>query len=135
MERWQVSYEIFKENPFTGVGFKKVRELRREKYLEKNYPLSAESDFNAHNQLLEYLSTNGAIGGFVYVVSMTFLLLMSIVRRDSLFTFIFLIFILANLTESTMVRIKGIEFFAVFTTIFMCSEFSPPKRTEQLYKV
>ena len=129
MDRWQVSYEIL------GVGFEKVRILRREKYQKKNYPLSAESDFNAHNQLLEYLSTNGALGGFVYVISMTFLLLMSIVRRDSLFTFIFLIFILANLTESTLVRIKGIEFFAIFTILFMCSEFSLPKRAERLYKV
>lgn len=128
IERWEVSYEIFRENPITGVGFKKVRELRREKYIEKDFPISAESDYNAHNQMLEYLSTNGSIGGFIYFMVFAYLLLISIVKRDGLFTFIFLIFILANFTESTMVRIKGIEFFAIFTTLFMCGELAPPGR-------
>jgi len=135
IERWQISYEIFKEHPLTGAGFREVRELRREKYRENNYPLSAESDYNAHNQMLEYLSTNGAIGGFVYVFSLTFLFLMSIVRREGLYTFIFLIFILANFTESTMVRIKGIEFFALFTSLFMCGQFLAPRKRPYLTRV
>ena len=123
VERWEVSYEIFKEHPAAGVGYKQVREMRKEKYLERQLPISAETQYNAHNQLLEYLSTNGVLGGFIYVISLTYLLLLSLLRRDTLFTFIFLVFILANLTESMMVRIKGIEFFAIFATLFLCGNY------------
>ena len=133
VERWEVSYEIFTEYPATGVGFEKVKELRKEKYLERDLSISAATEYNAHNQFLDYLSTNGALGGFIYVVALAFLLLLSIIRRDALFTFIFLIFIFSNLTESTMVRIKGIEFFAIFATLFLCGDFSSPKEDEYIY--
>ena len=133
IERWEVSYEIFRENPLTGVGYKRVKELRKDKYEERDLPISAATEYNAHNQLLEYLSTNGAIGGFIYVISLSYLVLMSMLRRDNLYIFIFLIFILANCTESMMVRIKGIEFFAIFTTLFLCSRLSRPKENEYLY--
>ena len=132
VERWSVSYEIFKENPLAGVGYKEVIEQRKEKYIKRDLPISAETEYNAHNQFLEYLSTNGALGGFIYVIALTYLLLLSIARQDALFTFIFLIFILANLTESMMVRIKGIEFFAIFATLFLCGNFSRPKEDEHL---
>lgn len=122
IERWEVSYEIFKENPFLGVGYGKINEERKRKYLEGNYPLAAERDLNAHNQFLEFLSIDGALGGFGYAISLGFLFLLSIKSRDHLFTFVFFAFILGNLTESMMVRIKGIEYFAIFASLFLCSQ-------------
>ena len=50
VERWDVSYEIFTEFPKTGVGFEKVKELRKEKYLERDLTISAATEYNAHNQ-------------------------------------------------------------------------------------
>ncbi|MCL6266673.1 O-antigen ligase family protein [Flagellimonas myxillae] len=119
IERWEVSYEIFKENPFIGVGFAEIDSVRRQKYIDGNYSLAEANDLNAHNQFLEYLSINGAIGGFAYVLSLGLLFLLSVYRKDYLFTFIFFAFILANLTESTLVRIKGIEYFAIFSSLFL----------------
>lgn len=118
--RWEVSYDIFRENPVFGVGYDKVREMRKTLYDERNLPFGREGDYNAHNQFLEYLSTNGAIGGFIYVVSLVFLLLLSLYKKDLLFVFLFAAFLIANMTESMMVRIKGIEYFAIFATIFLC---------------
>ena len=121
IERWGVSYEIFRENPFIGVGYKNIDEERKEKYLQGDYLLAADNDLNAHNQFLEYLSIDGAVGGFTYAIALVFLFLLSMERRDILFTFVFFAFILANLTESMMVRIKGIEYFAIFASLFLCS--------------
>ncbi len=121
VQRWEVSYQIFKESPFTGVGYHDIEQVRKEKYQEGGYSLAAANELNAHNQFLEYLSTNGAIGGFVYAIALAFLFLLSIYKRDHLFTFIFFTFFLANLTESMMVRIKGIEYYAIFGTLFLCS--------------
>ena len=120
IERWEVSYEIFRENPLIGVGYKKIDQVRRSKYLEKNYSLAAANELNAHNQFLEYLSINGFLGGFLYAISLGFLFLLSIQKNDYLFTFIFFVFILSNLTESMMVRIKGIEYFSIFASLFLC---------------
>lgn len=120
-QRWEVSYQIFKENPFIGVGYHTIEDVRKEKYQEGGYSLAAANELNAHNQFLEYLSINGAIGGFVYAIALAFLFLLSIYKRDHLFTFIFFAFFLANLTESMMVRIKGIEYYAIFGTLFLCS--------------
>lgn len=130
IERWEVSYEIFREHPFIGVGYGKIDQIRKEKYIEGDYPLAAANDLNAHNQFLEYLSIDGAIGGFAYAISLVFLFLLSVQRRDHLFTFVFFAFILANLTESMMVRIKGIEYFAIFASLFLCSGLVSGKRPD-----
>ncbi len=122
IERWSISYEIFKEHPWLGVGYANVKPLRKAKYIENNFPIASELEFNAHNQFLEYLNSNGVFGGVLYLGSLIYLLMASIQRRDTLFTFIFFAFIIANLTESMMVRIKGIEYFAIFATLFLCGE-------------
>jgi O-antigen ligase len=134
IERWQVSFEIFREHPFIGVGFERIKPMREEKYLENNYSTAAASEYNAHNQFLEYLSTSGAIGGFIYAAMILFLLLLSAYRKDTLFGFIFLAFILSNITESMMVRIKGIEYFAIFATLFLCGTVNGKQQSnEYLY--
>lgn len=126
--RWEVSYDIFRENPLIGVGYEKVRGMRKKIYEERELPYGQEGDYNAHNQFLEYLSTNGAIGGFFYVISLMFLLLLSLYKKDRLFIFLFAAFLIANMTESMMVRIKGVEYFALFASLFLCAsvaEISP----------
>ncbi len=133
VERWKVSYEIFKEHPYFGVGYAEIKALRKAKYIENDFPLAAASEYNAHNQFLEYLSTNGALGGFVYTIALFYLLLVSVKRKDPLYTYIFFFFILANFTESTMVRIKGIEYFAVFATIFLCHPTDHKEPDEYIY--
>ena len=132
VQRWEVSYQIFKENPFIGVGYGKIETVRKEKYREGGYSLAEANELNAHNQFLEYLSINGAIGGFVYAIALGFLFLFSIYKRDHLFTFVFFAFFLANLTESMMVRIKGIEYYAIFTTLFLCSQTRNPSTYDRL---
>lgn len=119
-DRWQVSYDIFKENPIWGVGYTKVRELRNDLYRERGITLQTPGDYNTHNQFLEYLSTNGAIGGFIYVIAMAYLLLASLKYKDLLYVFLFGAFVVSNMTESMLVRIKGIEFFAIFASLFLC---------------
>jgi O-antigen ligase len=119
IDRWQVSFEIFQENPIYGVGFNDIKNKRKTKYIKGDYELAAANNLNAHNQFLEYLSVNGALGGIFYVSSMGFLFFLAIARKDYLYTFLFLAFILSNITESMMVRIKGIEYFAIFASLFI----------------
>ncbi|MBC2838240.1 O-antigen ligase [Robiginitalea sp. SC105] len=118
--RWEVSYEIFKDQPVLGVGYAKIEHLRRIGYLEKGLDRAASDNDNAHNQFLEYLSTQGAVGGIVYVLCLMYLFLLAIFRRDILFAIVFFALLVAGSTESMLVRIKGIEYLAVFGTLLMC---------------
>jgi O-antigen ligase len=117
--RWEVSYEIFRENPILGVGLKRIEPIRHQRYSEMGFDDAAAKDLNAHNQFLEYLSRNGALGGVIFVVSLSFLILLAFFQKDLYFTAVFALFVLASLTESTMVRIMGIEFFALFGSVFL----------------
>lgn len=131
--RWEISYEIFKDHPLAGVGYRKLKPLRQQAYIKGGFDQAAAEEYNAHNQFLEYLSTQGAIGGIVYGLSLTYLFLLAIYRRDILFGFVFFAFLVANTTESMLVRIKGIEYFALFGTLFLCTVFSPKTEHEDLH--
>ena len=130
LARWEVSYEIFKAHPVLGVGYKQIKPMRNAGYLEKGLKGAAAEEDNAHNQFLEYLSTQGAVGGFVYGLSMMYLFLLAIYRRDVLFGFVFFAFLIASSTESMLVRIKGIEYLAVFGTLFICTVYSQNQKPE-----
>ncbi|MDM9629903.1 O-antigen ligase family protein [Robiginitalea aurantiaca] len=133
VEHWEVSYDIFKANPVTGVGYQMVGPLRKEGYIKHGFEIAASEEYNAHNQFLEFLSTQGVIGGFVYGVSLAYLFFLAVVRKDLLFSFVFFAFIMANLTESMMVRIKGIEYFAILGTLFLCSVTSSNQVDEDIH--
>ncbi|WP_274476460.1 O-antigen ligase family protein [Mangrovimonas aestuarii] len=122
-ERLRVSYDIFKEHPFWGVGFDSVDEVRVEKYTNYGYIVAAHREYNAHNQFMEYLSINGVLGGTVYLGVFTFLIIFAVRKKEYLFLFIIVSFFLANLTESMMVRIKGIEYFSLFLAFFIWKYF------------
>lgn len=113
------SYEIFKDHPVVGIGFSKIDEARKQKYAEHGFEVALKNNFNAHNQFIEYLSINGLIGGLVYLMVFIFLIYKSINRKDYMYTMIFTVLFIANITESMFVRIKGIEYFSIFAMLFL----------------
>ncbi|WP_053989929.1 O-antigen ligase [Mangrovimonas sp. TPBH4] len=118
-ERLQISYDIFKEYPIFGVGLDKIEEERVDRYTDYGYIVAAHHKYNAHNQFMEYLSSNGIIGGVIYIGVLLYVIGVAIKRKNYFFLFFIMSFILANLTESMMVRIKGIEYFTIFSVLFL----------------
>jgi hypothetical protein len=93
--------------------------MRINKYEEYGDLVAAKKGYNAHNQMLEYISVNGLIGGVIYIGVFGYLLGKSLKTKNYLFLFIIISFFVANLTESMMVRIKGIEYFSIFISLFL----------------
>lgn len=118
-ERLQASWEVLQENPVFGVGLADIKNVRDQKYTELGYDVAARNNFNAHNQLFEYLGINGLLGGIVYLGVFFYLFFSSLKRRDYLFFTLFVIFFIANITESMLVRIKGIEYYCLITLLFI----------------
>jgi len=118
-DRLKVSFDIFIVNPIFGVGFNNIDHMRINKYEEYGDLVAAKKGYNAHNQMLEYISVNGLIGGVIYIGVFGYLLGKSLKTKNYLFLFIIISFFVANLTESMMVRIKGIEYFSIFISLFL----------------
>jgi O-antigen ligase len=112
-----VSWEIFKEYPVLGIGSGRINSERIAKYDAYGFTVASEKNYNAHNQYLEYLSLNGLLGGFIFLATIFYLLYISWKHRSALFFLVFLVFFISNLTESMLVRIKGIEFLAITVSL------------------
>jgi O-antigen ligase len=118
-ERLQALFEVFKESPIFGVGFENIDSKRVEKYTDHGYIIAAHYKYNAHNQFMDYLCINGLLGATTYLFVFIYLAIIAFKQKDYLFLFIILSFFIANITESMMVRIKGIEYFSLFVSLFL----------------
>lgn len=112
-----VSWELFKEYPVFGMGAGRKDVLRKEKYETYGFSVASQNRYNAHNQYLEYLSVNGIIGGIVFLMIAVYLLHRSWKHKSTFFFLMFFIFFMVNTTESMLVRIKGVEFFAITVSL------------------
>ncbi len=119
ISRYKISYDIFKEYPIFGLGFAKKDEVRINKYLEHDFKVAALEKYNAHNQFLEYLSVNGIIGGVIYLGVFGYLFYVAWIKRQYFFVCVMILFFIANITESMLVRIKGIEFLAITVSLLL----------------
>ena len=117
IKRYNISYEIFKEYPIFGVGAANKDEVRVKKYLENDFKVAALEKYNAHNQFLEYLSVNGIFGGIIYLSVFGYLFYLAGFKKQYFFLCILILFFMANITESMLVRIKGIEFLAITVSL------------------
>ena len=118
-ERWVVSWELFTDHPLSGIGAGELQAERMRLYKEYGFTVAANEKYNAHNQLLEFLTLLGWLGGAFYLGVFGYLIKQASLRKDYLFFGAFVLFFLLNLTESMMVRIKGIEFYILFATLFL----------------
>lgn len=119
IRRYSISVDIFNENLIFGIGNANKDRVRIKKYLENNFETAALEKYNAHNQFLEYLSVNGIIGAIVFMAVFSYLFYLPWKNRNLFFLTLITLFFIANLTESMLVRIKGIEFFAITVSLLL----------------
>lgn len=111
-ERWNNSYELFYENPIFGVGSGDVEVYRLLKY-RKNGDMDAYKEkYNAHNQLLEFLSSQGLIGGFTYLLTFAYIIYLSLRSKNKFYLFTIIGIFICCLTESMFRRSWGVICFS-----------------------
>ena len=119
MARWIVGWEAFKERPLLGYGTGMENETLMEKYRTNNMQVSLKKGYNAHNQYLGYLIRFGLLGGlfiFGYVLFNGYLALR---QRDMVYFGYILIVGVVFLVENYIDRNMGINFVALFGTLFL----------------
>lgn len=118
-KRLEASFTVFLNEPFFGAGFNSIDEKRVSEYRKFDDDVAVKKAYNAHNQFLEFLSINGIIGGLSYLCVFIFLIIKSYKQKNYLFLLVISSFFVANFTESMMVRIKGIEYFSIFVSLYL----------------
>ena len=116
-ERWGYSYELFSENPIFGVGSGDIEVHRLLKY-RKNGDMDAyKENYNAHNQLLEFLSSQGIIGGFSYLFSFIYIVYLSLGFKNKFYLFAIVGIFICCFTESMFRRSWGVICFSFIYSV------------------
>jgi O-antigen ligase len=118
LDIWRPGIEAIKENVLIGVGTGDHQTEMNKKYEKYNYSEGVRLEFNIHNQYLHTLMNHGIPGLLLLLLVFGGQIKQGIKQRDWLYLSFVGLFMLACLTESTLVRNKGIIFLLIFSFVF-----------------
>ncbi len=117
------------ENLPWGVGTGDGNDVVMEKYHENGHWKNREHPYNAHNQLLFALLTNGILGLILTALYFITPLCTGIKHRDMMLLSLFLLLFLNCLVECMFDRRAGVDFFAIMIPLFMVQANSLTKQS------
>ena len=116
---WQAGWEAAVENLPFGTGTGDCFDAMREKYRSHGYWRDFDHNYNAHNQYLQALLTNG-IPGIILLLLYFFAPLGESIRyRDILLLSLFILLALNSCFECLFDRRFGVDFFAIMVPLLM----------------
>lgn len=116
---WQAAWDGAVENLPWGVGTGDGNDVIVEKYHENGYWKNRDHSYNAHNQLLFALLTNGIPGLILTLLYFITPLCTGIKHRDIMLLSLFLLLFFNCLVECMFDRRAGVDFFAIMIPMFM----------------
>ena len=116
---WLAAKEAAIDNLPWGVGTGDGNDVIVEYYHKNGYWLSSEHPFNAHNQFLFALLTNGIPGLIIILLFFSAPLGLAIRHKDLFLLSLFLLMTLNCLVECMFDRRAGVDFFAVMIPLFI----------------
>ncbi|WP_375325927.1 O-antigen ligase family protein [Flagellimonas sp. GZD32] len=123
---WNCSFEGIKENFMFGTGISEAQTYLNNCYKENKYESLLYFNrqngtvFNSHNTYLDVFLKFGIFGMVILATILILLILSAIKNRNTLLLITVTFFMLNGLTESILVREKGIIFFSFFLGLFLC---------------
>jgi O-antigen ligase len=105
---WRCGWELFFQNPVTGVDIGDKKDRLMEMYQSKNFQFAIKTGKNLHNNYLDILVSMGLIGLVLFLSGwVIFPLLIAWRRRDNLSLLIIFTFAFAMITEVYLDRSLG----------------------------
>ncbi len=122
---WSSSISLIKERPLMGFGPNGSQNFLEKKYLENGY--SNLKGLNSHNQFLT-TTLNQGILGLLILMSIFFTTFYIGVKQKNMQTMLcVLVLFLAFMTESVLIRQKGVFLFAIIMGLIMKSKIEAHK--------
>ncbi len=119
---WVPGLEAIHENLLIGVGTGDHQTELNKKYLKYNFTEGVRLEFNMHSQYLQTALNFGLVGLVVLLGNFYTQVRQGLRRRDFLYLSFIALFMLACVTEATLVLNKGTVFFVVLSFIFYKSK-------------
>lgn len=116
---WETGWQIFKENPWIGVGTGDVQTEFDRVYNEMGVDLPRDRRRRAHNQYLTFMLTFGGVGFLIFLFALIYPVCKTKIYKHYLFNVFFLIALLSMLNEDTLETHTGVSFFIVFYAIYI----------------
>lgn len=106
---WQVGWEIFREQPWTGTGIGYLRAAVAKKYALL-YPEVA-VPLMPHNQYISVLAGTGVFGLLIFLLALLYPFRFRGYRRDPRFAVVMIVFLSSFLVENTLENALGVGMF------------------------
>ncbi len=119
IQRWDFIIREFKKEDklILGVGSGDTEEIYTRAYINGNFKTALIEGYNAHNQFVEFLVSNGFFGLLVFVWVLLFFALKTKLKGEALSFFITIV--LLSFIESFLGRAKGVFIFSFFISFFL----------------
>ena len=119
IQRWDFIIREFKKEGklILGVGSGDTEEIYTRAYINGNFKTALIEGYNAHNQFVEFLVSNGFFGLLVFVWVLLFFALKTKLKGEALSFFITIV--LLSFIESFLGRAKGVFIFSFFISFFL----------------
>ncbi len=102
-----------------GVGTGDYKEVLNEYYRANNLLNFANESYNAHNQFIQTLLSNGILGIISLIIMMGRPIYISVKKNTPLGTLVFFPFIIYGVTEVFLGRYQGVVFFGLMHEVFV----------------
>ena len=116
---WQAAWDGAVENLPWGVCTGDGNDMVVEMYHENGFWANRDHPFNAHNQFLFALLTNGILGLILTILYFLVPLCTAIKHRDMMLFSIFLLLFFNCMVECMFDRRAGVDFFAIMIPLFI----------------
>lgn len=116
---WTSAWEVVKQQPLLGFGTGDGQDELMTEYNRVHFTIGEENAFNAHNMYLQFWMSNGIFMVLLFILFLLLLFVKAIKHHNFLFFAFTLYFSFFSLTESTMLKQKGIVFFVFFAFLFI----------------
>lgn len=116
-------------NPLIGVGTGDYKIVLNEYYATHNLAHFATESYNAHNQLIQLLFSNGILGVLSFIIMVARPLYLAMKNRNILAILCVFPFLIYGMTEVFLGRYQGIVFFALLHQVFITEMISTNSRS------
>ena len=117
---WQCGWQLFKEQPFIGVGLGDKRDELYRVYSQKQFQFAINTKKNVHNNYLDILLSTGVAGFILFLTGWLVIPFIIIIRqKDGLAFIVLLTLAIAMLTENYFDRSLGAILFPFLVTLML----------------
>ena len=116
---WQAAWDGAVENLPWGVGTGDGNDMVVKMYHENGFWTNSDHPYNAHNQFLFAMLTNGILGLILTILYFLVPFCTAIKHRDMMLFSIFLLLFFNCLVECMFDRRAGVDFFAIMIPLFI----------------